>query len=384
MMRALRTVGRAAPGAERSRYDSTEFRASATKRQRALVERLRRTYNTDGLALYLGAGVSASAGFPDWAHLVRALLSRVIQREAYGDDQQQLLYEQTDSWPWKPAAFRKAVERVPFQNNRPLIMLARMLREHLKRDLRARVAGTLYFESMIGQYLIDTPWVRRLRRGEAVLDPDIMSSSLINAIAEMSEPHAGRAGIKAIINYNFDDLVDEIIRHRGTPCSTVSAPGDRISAGALPCYHVHGVLPLRTYAASFRQKHRRMKTRGDFVFSEDEYHRQYAEPFRWSNLVQTSLLGAYDGLFVGLSLEDPNIRRLLDSTHRQYPRRRNYAILRRQRSLARAGRGVENVVTNLFEQIESESFVDIGVNVLWVDDFKDIPKLLDDIAVTRA
>ena len=27
---------------------------------------------------------------------------------------------------------------------------------------------------------------------------------------------------------------------------------------------------------------------GDFVFSEEEYHRQYAEPFRWSNLVETS------------------------------------------------------------------------------------------------
>jgi hypothetical protein len=116
--------------------------------------------------------------------------------------------------------------------------------------------------------------------------------------------------------------------------------------------------------------------RGDFVFSEEEYHRQYADPFRWSNLVQTSLLGSLDGLFIGLSLEDPNIRRILDSTHQQYPRRHNYAVLRRQRPLARAGRSVKNVVINLFEQIESESFADIGVSVLWVDDFKDIPKLL--------
>ena len=116
------------------------------------------------------------------------------------------------------------------------------------------------------------------------------------------------------------------------------------------------------------------------MFSEEEYHRQYAEPFRWSNLIQTSLLGSLDGLFVGLSLEDPNIRRLLDATHRQYPRRRNYAILRRQRPLATAGRSLKQIVINVVEQIESEAFDDIGVSVMWVDRFEDIPWVLREIA----
>jgi hypothetical protein len=46
-----------------------------------------------------------------------------------------------------------------------------------------------------------------------------------------------------------------------------------------------------------------------------------------------SLLGRYTGLFVGLSMEDPNIRRLIDVTHRQYPENLNYALLPRKRPL---------------------------------------------------
>ena len=37
-------------------------------------------------------------------------------------------------------------------------------------------------------------------------------------------------------------------------------------------------------------------------------------------------------------------------------------------------------MTNVFEKIESDSFADIGVSVLWVDRFEDIPKVLRQVA----
>jgi len=378
LSRAAATMRASTKPKRKSPYVSGEFRALAEKRQDALIARLQRTYKQSGIALYLGAGVSASVGFPAWGQLIRNLMSHVFEGKAYGG--LELAYEKTDSWPWSPAAFHDAVDAVRLDTSRPLIMLARMLRGHLKRELPERIAGALYFNSVLGEWLVDEEWVKQLARGEATLDLDLMSSALINAIAEISTPRPGSAGVKAIINYNFDDLVDEVIRQNGTLCTTISGPGDRVTAKALPSYHVHGVLPLRSYAQSIGRRRRWKRPRGDFVFSEEEYHRQYAEPFRWSNLIQTSLLGAHDGLFIGLSLEDPNIRRLLDATHRQYPRRRNYAVLKRTRPLRKAGRGVKEIVVNLFEDIESESFADIGVHVIWVDEFKDIPIILKGIA----
>ncbi len=362
----------------KSPYTSREFRVTANARQNLLIDRLRRRYTDTGIALYLGAGVSASVGFPTWSQLIRSLLSGVLERKALPGSW--LDYERTKSWPWRPETIDKAVRAAEFETARPLILMARVLRNHLGHQLPWRVAGALYSQSVIGEWLVDDAWVRQLQRGKATLDPDLMSSALINAIVDLSLPRIGSEGVKAMVNYNFDDLVDEMIRQGGIPCSTIGSPSDRAAPNALPCYHVHGVLPLRAYAKSLRTPLNWKRPRGDFVFSEEEYHRQYAEPFRWSNLVQTSLLGAYDGLFVGLSMEDPNIRRLLDATHRQYPRRRNYAILKRHRPLHHAGRSVKDIVTNLFEDIEANSFIDIGINVIWVDDFKEIPAILKVIA----
>ena len=95
---------------------------------------------------------------------------------------------------------------MPFENNRPLIMLARMLREFFKRDLPKSVAYVLYEQ-------IDNRWLRPLARGKALPEDalDFISSPLINAIAEISAPRLNNIGIKAIVNYNFDDLVDEVV-----------------------------------------------------------------------------------------------------------------------------------------------------------------------------
>ena len=108
---------------------------------------------------------------------------------------------------------------------------------------------------------------------------------------------------------------------------------------------------------------------GNFVFSEDEYHTEYADPYRWSNLTQISLLGRNKGLFVGLSLQDPNLRRLIDVTHKQYPNIWHYAIL--PRASAPADQDAPSIIlANLSEDVETTSFRKIGVKVLWVNDVR--------------
>jgi hypothetical protein len=130
---------------------------------------------------------------------------------------------------------------------------------------------------------------------------------------------------------------------------------------------------------AFIRRKKPFKALGNFVFSEDEYHAEYSDPYKWSNMTQTSLLGRHTGLFVGLSMEDPNIRRLIDVTHKQYPDIRYYTILRRRESLASSTHTKEAVLRNLYESVENNSFNDIGVRVLWVDRYEEIPPLLREI-----
>ncbi len=87
-------------------------------------------------------------------------------------------------------------------------------------------------------------------------------------------------------------------------------------------------------------------------------------------------------------MQDPNLRRLIDVTHRQYPMIWNYAILPRS-PVSTAGLGgrpdperemKDAILRNLSEDVETTSFLKIGVKVLWVDDVNnDIAPLLHKI-----
>jgi hypothetical protein len=138
------------------------------------------------------------------------------------------------------------------------------------------------------------------------------------------------------------------------------------------------VLPIRQYVQSIDRTKR--IDNGNFVFSEDEYHSEYADPYRWSNLTQIGILSRHKGLFVGLSMQDPNLRRLIDVTHRQYPEIWNYTILQRAPRLPDDD-AKSTILKNLAEYVEEDSFLKIGVKVLWVNDIRtDVAPLLTQIA----
>ncbi len=151
----------------------------------------------------------------------------------------------------------------------------------------------------------------------------------------------------------------------------------RIPDGSLPSYHVHGLVGIGDYAEYLQSLRKKpMSAKGNFVFSEDEYHAEYSDPYKWSNMTQISHLGRFIGLFVGLSMQDPNLRRLIDVTHKQYPENYNFAILPRPVSLASSRDSKQTVLRNMFEDVESQSFARIGVKVLWVDSFEKIAPLI--------
>ena len=152
---------------------------------------------------------------------------------------------------------------------------------------------------------------------------------------------------------------------------TVTSGRQVVRPGEVPCYHVHGVLPFWDFVLKSRST-----AVGNFIFSEDEYHDEYARPYKWSNVLQTSLLSRLSGLFVGLSLDDPDIRRLIDTTHRQFPRVQHYAFLKRGRSLKARGRSRADTLANLFEDVETRSFAEMGIHILWVDEYDQIPNMI--------
>jgi hypothetical protein len=252
--------------------------------------------------------------------------------------------------------------------NKPILMMARAIKDQFGDDLPKVVARWLYRgrnRFLMSKRHLGTGKRISSRSGIPEYELRLPSSELMRAIVALARAERDVKGVQAIINYNYDDLLDETLKQENVRCMTVRSGRDRVPAGTLPCYHVHGVLPVRQFA--FRRD-LLTKNYGNFVFSEDEYHAEYADPYRWSNMTQMSLLGRYTGLFVGLSMEDPNIRRLIDATHKQYPEIVNYAILPRRRDPKDSHKdSKQTILENLFEEVESVSFARIGVKVIWVD-----------------
>ncbi len=360
-----------------------QFAASAMKRRAEYSASLREAYLHRGLVLYVGAGVSLSLGLPSWPELIRALSVTMMSRRV--ETAIDALENLSDEKKWERLSALQAQVEERADSSKPILMMARAVKDELGERLPFVVARTLYrpvlhylFRRFEESWHHPRSWRMERHRSRSVRSA-LPTSELMDAIVALCRAERDVSGVQAIVNYNYDDLLDEKLREQHVKCKTVLSGRDVAPAGTLPSYHVHGLLASKDVASR-----KRVEARGNFVFSEDEYHAEYSDPYKWSNMTQMSLLGKYTGLFVGLSMEDPNIRRLIDVTHRQYPEHLNYAILPRKKVGDAVTTGSNSVMRNLFEQVESNSFERIGVRVIWVDSFTEIPSILNSICGAEA
>lgn len=249
------------------------------------------------LVIFLGAGMSLPYGIPSWRDLVFQLLLDADSEYKY-------------FWP----EYRLA--------------LADWMRKHFEFDLLAlsRVVKTMIKERK------KKPTEQALQFAQEVrkrLYPDNLSKpgghSALATLAKLMQPawKQGR-GPCAIVSMNFDDLFEQELSHFGVPFTPVLHEGCIVTE-SLPILHPHGYLPQRG------------KIDHPFlVFSEDEYHQLAHTPFHWGVAEMLTFLRRFTVLFIGLSMADPTLRRLLDATaqakssvaptQRRFVIRRNYTV----------------------------------------------------------
>lgn len=360
-------------------YRRTTFAKRAAVTQKGALAELADVYRRRGLVLYIGAGVPRSVGLPGWYDLVRALTVRMMTRKVESAGSAIKDLDDEARWQLVETLYEDLSNEKRY--DKPILMLARSLKDQFREDLAREIATVLYRRfawrrrSQLRMKMHRHLRGRRLEDAKAAFPSGSLANyPLLEAVAALARAERDAKGVQAIINYNYDDLLEEYLRAQKIKCMTVLSGVDPVPDGVLPSYHVHGLIKYTDFGNS-----RRGKALGNFVFSEDEYHAEYSDPYRWSNMTQVGHLGRYTGLFVGLSMEDPNIRRLIDVTHRQYPETRNFAILTRRQSLTRSKDDKRALLRNLFEEVEEGSFERIGVTVLWVDRHEDIPSLLSTI-----
>lgn len=201
-------------------------------------------------------------------------------------------------------------------------------------------------------------------------------SKIVEAIVELSKQKRNQKPLRSIITFNFDDLIEESLTKNKIEFKSIFSEGERYRDIEIPIYHPHGFLP-RT---------KNLTSKNDIVFSEDTYHSQFIDPFSWSNLVQLNHLNNSTCLFIGISLTDPNMRRLLDVSMRKNGKdEKNHYIIKKRYSVedlypdSTSVKPIDRKVLPVLESIEEQDANSLGFNVIWINDFKEITEVLLEI-----
>lgn len=221
---------------------------------------------------------------------------------------------------------------------------------------------------VVGKYLksnLGNDFLKELRNALYVNNPK--TCDVIEAIIDLARPQRDGKPLDSIITFNFDSLIEENLDKNNVKYKAIYMEGMRNTSLELPIYHVHGYLPREGIITK----------NNEIVFSEESYHSQFIDPFSWSNLIQLNKLSQNTCLFLGLSVADPNLRRLLDVANRKNPSKSlNHYIIKDIPNMGNPNDTIDNLAMFLTEQDYNE----LGLNVIWVNDFKEIPKILKQIA----
>ncbi|MCI8596863.1 MAG: hypothetical protein HFJ10_00230 [Lachnospiraceae bacterium] len=301
------------------------------------LKKIKSAFRNQDMVLFLGAGVSIDGGIPLWETLIKTLhvymLNRLTKEKELSFEEQELIKELASDNEMESPLMQMRYIKAAFSNE-----------EYYK-----LVHSALYSQSIN----IDT--------------------SLLNAIAKISTPQRSYCGIKSIITYNFDDLLERKFAQKDIQYNIISDERERQLVDKLNIYHVHGYLP-----SDFSD----IAEDPNLIFSEEDYHRIYRDAYSWSNLTQLNALRENTCLFIGCSLTDPNLRRLLDVAARNGESPRHYAFLKKKKMKRKKnGEMVNKDILRLYQtiddNIQTAYYKNLGLNIIWIDDFEEIPQILN-------
>lgn len=320
-----------------------------------IIRKLSTYFHENKLVLVLGAGVSMGFGLPSWDTLLQKLMINTIEKEQRVSTVLSKLFSNIFS----PS---------------PLIA-----GRYLQRNYEDRKRS---FEEAVRKALYENLEINK-------------PSALMDEIVKFCVAPGESPNIDSIISYNFDDILEQRLSRVGVPVPFKPIFGIGMNPnGDLPIYHVHGYLPHKG----------KLSDNNQITFGESIYHKQYNDIYSWNNIVQINKFRDSNCIFIGSSLTDPNIRRLLDIAKRQKGDKEDFHFVFKMRykkeiiknrlkrflkenkqilsEKSLANINLDDTVKFLIEIIERFEETDttsFGVTTIWINKWSEIPILLKEI-----
>lgn len=314
-------------------------------REERLTE-LKNIYRRDELVLFLGAGVSKEAGISEWNELTSDLLVLMIKDIL---EKKEIEISQTET--------QFILEKMKKLNNQSPLLQAAFIKAALGEKFEENITELLYKNIM--------------NNGE---------SKLLSSISKLCLPKRNGVGVQAVVTYNFDDLLEHNFNRYNIEYQSLYNELDYATADKLGVYHVHGFLP-RT-PNEYEQL-----AEGLLVFSEDGYHSLYNDPYSWANITQLNFLRENTTLMIGLSLTDPNLRRLLSISNKKNKLKKHYAIMKKEDFIKNSNDiEIKERILSSFNiintDLQEKFFEQLGIDVIWIENYDELPGIIENIRIS--
>ena len=162
-----------------------------------------------------------------------------------------------------------------------------------------------------------------------------------------------------VITYNYDTNLEYLLKKRGILYNTIYDENSFIlKESFVNIYHVHGLLPFDKYNES--------KFTDSLVFTESEYFNLYNNPYTWNISKQLHDFTFNACIFIGISLTDPNMKRLLELS--KNPLKFNFIFLKKEKDYKES----------VFKELTNYYFT-YDLIPIWVNEFNEIGDYLNRI-----
>ncbi len=305
------------------RYKEIEDRENQdwnVKRQH-ILESAKTDFNQgNNISLFLGAGVSMAVGLPSWNTLLERMLhDQNFQDHLNGND----------------------LTKISDNCGSSSIVLGRFIKSyhesHCQEELSKKQFTDIIHDALYKDFNND------------------FKSPLIIQLTELIKT----GNITEIITYNFDNILETYLEKENIKYYPVF--NNNTPQAGLSIYHVHGFIPMEKGNIATPMP----------VLSEEQYHAVYANAYNWGNVEQLHALNRTTCFFIGLSMNDPNLRRILEISHNEAAdQTRHYVFLARRLNFDTEKKD------KCFQYVQTEIFRNLGLNVIWYDKHEELPNLL--------
>jgi hypothetical protein len=260
--------------------------------------------------LIMGAGINKDYGARDWNSLLTALNTEFYQ----GDE--------------------KTAEEVKHYVGKELFTSSMIL----------KTSGFDTYKSLCHE-------LYEFKEAKSFNDPDSTLYECVNFI----QKHPGTT----VITYNYDTNLEYLMKKRDLKYCTVYDDNSFVTKDALcDIYHVHGLLPYGKYSEK--------KFTDSLVFNESDYYYMYNNPYSWNIAKQMHDFKFNSCIFIGISLNDPDMKRLLElaSNYMKF----NFIFVKKE----------DGYSDKVYKDITTYFFT-FDLITIWVDKYEDIASWLKEI-----